>query len=40
MLVCVIVMSSAYDITCTGAISTGISAVLNALNRLGDRTPP
>ena len=38
MLVCVdvIVMSSAYNNTCTGA---GISAVW-MLNRVGDRTPP
>ena len=46
MLVCVdvIVMSSAYNITCTGAVGVGISAVgISAvwmLNRVGDRTPP
>ena len=41
MLVCVdvIVMSSAYIITCTGAVGVGISAVW-MLNRVGDRTPP
>ena len=41
MLVCVdvIVMSSAYNITCTGAVGVGISAVW-MLNRVGDRTPP
>ena len=40
-LVCVdvIVMSSAYIITCTGAVGVGISAVW-MLNRVGDRTPP
>ena len=37
MLVCVdvIVMSSAYIITCTGAVGVGISAVW-MLNRVGD----
>ena len=41
MLVCVdvIVMSSAHNITCTGAVGVGISAVW-MLNRVGDRTPP
>ena len=41
ILVCVdvIVMSSAYNITCTGAVGVGISAVL-MLNRVDDRTPP
>ena len=41
MLVCVdvIVMSSAYNITCTSAVSVGISAVW-MFNKVGDRTPP
>ena len=40
MLVCVdvIVMSSVYNITCTGAVGVAISAVW-MLNRVGNRTP-
>ena len=41
VLVCVdvMVMSSAYAMTCTGALGGGMSAVY-MLNSVGDRTPP